>query len=296
VSATDGVTGLDVSKWQTTTPRLVGHEFLFARATIGTKRDEMYATHIANARAAGLLVGAYHFNHAPLSISSQVAAFLDAAGDVDFYALDVEGADAFSHAQAADFIKRVQATGRKCGLYHSLSGFFDAGQDFDWIAYWSDQPPIRDWDIWQFGPIDGIDGNRFGGTLDQLKALAGKETDVTIPISDNTADSLYDVTVKAGTQLYDQSFQPLVKMSRDAIVPGYFVTGTGYVAINIKTSDVRQLAFVKAATVAYGPKIIPATILDCSAEVAEAAAVAWEDGSTHGVEVEQDRLRTLLGL
>lgn len=182
-----GVTGLDVSHWQRTTPRLAGHEFLFARATIGTEQDSLYDAHIAAARKAGVLTGAYHFNWDTVSVDAQVDAFLRAAGDVDLYALDVEGANAFSHRQAEDFIDGVQSRGHKIGLYHSLSGFFAAGQDWDWVAYWADQPPPRSWDIWQFGPINGIDGNRFNGSLEALQALAGTGGSMAqTPITDTT--------------------------------------------------------------------------------------------------------------
>jgi hypothetical protein len=167
------VEGIDVSHHQSTTPGLSGLGFLIARKSIGTQQDEKYGLHIGNARRAGLLTGAYHFNWSTLSVADQVRAFLANVGDVDFYALDVEpdsGTPAFSRTQARDFIARVQDTGRECGLYMSESAFFDAGQDWNWIANWSNRPssPYR---FWQYhgGPIDR---NRFEGTLAQLRALA----------------------------------------------------------------------------------------------------------------------------
>ena len=81
--------------------------------------------------------------------------------------------------------------------------------------------------------------------------------DVTIPLSVNSL-AAYDVTIKAGTQLYDQAFRPLVEMERDTVVDGLFATGTGYLGINIVTGGIRQLALVKSGTVAYGPKPQPA--------------------------------------
>jgi hypothetical protein len=177
------VDGIDVSHWQSTTPSLSGLGFLFARKSIGTTQDEKYALHIGNARRAGLLTGAYHFNWSSTSIADQVRAFLANAGDVDFYALDVEvnrhtNSDGsvtttpqFTKAQAHEFIDRVQATGRECGLYMSDSGFYsDVGQDWNWVANWSNRPS-RPFRFWQYhgGPIDR---NRFDGTLAQLRALA----------------------------------------------------------------------------------------------------------------------------
>jgi hypothetical protein len=171
------VEGIDVSHHQSTTPGLSGLGFLFARKSIGTQQDEKYGLHIGNARRAGLFTGAYHFNWSPISVADQVRAFLANAGDVDFYALDVEpdsGTPAFSRTQARDFISRVQATGREIGLYMSESAFFDAGQDWNWIANWSNRPS-RPYRFWQYhgGPIDR---NRFDGTLAQLRALAAGGT------------------------------------------------------------------------------------------------------------------------
>jgi hypothetical protein len=292
MSTGDGVTGLDVSKWQTTTPSLAGHDFLFARASIGTKRDEMYATHVWNARKAGVLVGAYHFNHAPLSIADQVSVFLSAAGDVDFYALDVEGTAAFSHAQAADFIKRVQATGRKCGLYHSLSGFFDAGQDFDWVAYWSDQPPTRNWDIWQFGSINGIDGNRFNGTLTQLKALAGKEPMAQLPIT-SVIPKIIDIPVGAkrflpdGTidLIFDTAYANRFSPYAVGTMRAYYATVDGKMVVRL----------ISGATNLRDATPPDATPFD-QAQLDAATAIARGEGVAEGAAGERSRLRKLLGI
>lgn len=172
------VEGIDVSHWQSTTPSLSGLGFLFARKSIGTQQDEKFGLHIGNARRAGRMTGAYHFNWSTISVADQVRAFLANVGDIDFYALDVEpdgGTPAFSRTQARDFIMRVQDTGRQIGLYMSESSFFDAGQDWNWIANWSNRPS-RPYRFWQYhgGPIDK---DRYDGTLTQLRALAagGKE-------------------------------------------------------------------------------------------------------------------------
>ena len=166
--------GIDVSRWQSTTPNLVGKSFLFARATYGTRADAMYATHIANARKAGLLVGAYHFGVGDQPVQSQVSAFLGTAGPVHFFALDLEsngGRPSMSQAQAREFIAAVKPTHR-IGLYHSDSGFPDLGQSYNWIAKWSVAPPSRPWAFWQYRGSP-LDLDRFNGTLAQLRALAG---------------------------------------------------------------------------------------------------------------------------
>jgi hypothetical protein len=164
------IEGIDVSRWQATTPSLVGKSFLFARATYGTFTDAMYATHIINARAAGLVAGAYHFGRAG-NVPGQVAAFLARAGDADLFCLDLEsdGASSMSLGEAQAFIVAVHASGRKIGLYHSDSGFAHIGQDWDWVANWS-QVPARPWTFWQYGG-SGVDRDKFNGTLAQLQAL-----------------------------------------------------------------------------------------------------------------------------
>jgi GH25 family lysozyme M1 (1,4-beta-N-acetylmuramidase) len=166
------VLGIDVSKWQVKTPKLTGKSMLFARASIGTVVDPRYKRHIKNARKAGLVVGAYHFNWDTVPVAAQVQAFLAAAGAVHFYFLDVEGKHAFDRNQTEDFIDRMHAAGKRCGLYHSASGYFDAGQDYDWVARWSSSPPEQHWDFWQYRGSP-LDLNRFNGTLAQLQALAG---------------------------------------------------------------------------------------------------------------------------
>src|SRR5439155_8528513 len=168
--------GLDVSRWQGTTPNLAGKAFLFARATYGAIRDQMYSTHIANARKAGLLVGAYHFGVGDVPVPSQVSAFLGAAGTVDFYVLDLEsngGRPSMTLGQASLFIALVRAKNHKNGLYHSDSGFpLTLGQSYNWVAKWSVNPPTHPWTFWQYRGSP-LDLDRFNGDEAKLQALAG---------------------------------------------------------------------------------------------------------------------------
>ncbi|HET7029964.1 MAG TPA: glycoside hydrolase family 25 protein [Candidatus Limnocylindrales bacterium] len=174
------INGIDVSRYQDSTPSLAGVEFLIARATYGTAVDLRYLQHIQAAERAGIVTGAYHFGRAGVisPIASQVGTFLKVAGDVDLYALDLESDgsnQAMSPAEARDFIERVQSTGRACGLYHSTSGYPDVGQDWRWVADYRpiDEPPIA-WDVWQWTSFAGgihLDRNRFRGTSAQLRAL-----------------------------------------------------------------------------------------------------------------------------
>lgn len=206
---------LDVSHHQPRTPDLSGISGLIARATIGTAPDETFAMHIGAARTRGLVNGAYHFNWSPLSVADQVKAYLAAmlrmggAETFDLRALDVEkdagtGTPPFTLAQAREFVDRVlQATGLPFGLYHSTSGYMDAGQDWRWVAdYRGLADPGIPWDIWQYGSRNGVDANKFRGTVDQLKALGrpsvqSTEDPLTPP---NTSFAICDLT--AGGSVY----------------------------------------------------------------------------------------------
>src|SRR5258706_8778635 len=163
--------GVDVSQWQATTLNLTGLSFLFARASIALQADTMYAKHIAKARSAGLVTGAYHFGNDQVDPATQAAVFLKAAGDVDFYFLDVEGRHAMSYPQIKAFFAAVHKAGKSIGLYGSESGFPQLGQDYSWIANWSSTPSIP-WDFHQYRGSP-LDLDRFNGTLAELRALAG---------------------------------------------------------------------------------------------------------------------------
>ena len=186
--------GLDVSSYQSTTPPLTGKSFLFARATYGTWHDPDYAMHIANARKAGLVTGAYHFGRSGSiePIADQVREFLLAAQDADLLALDLEGDGGhvgMTNAEAGAFIAAVQKT-RPIGLYHSLSGYPSVGQDFNWVAFWGTTPPSITWTFWQYQGSP-LDLDRFNGDLAALRLLAN-------PIS---AGPIQGEDVNAATQI-----------------------------------------------------------------------------------------------
>ena len=180
--------GIDVSKWQDSTDwSPSGLSFIVARASIGTTADAEYDQHIAKAKAARLLTGAYHFNWDPdysgtADPREQARFFLSRAGDVDFLFLDVEGAMAFETAECQAFIDEVHKAGKRIGLYMSQSSYkWNIGQDYDWVARWGSTQPSGDWEFWQY-TSDGkaLDGGRldldyFDGDLNALRALSNKE-------------------------------------------------------------------------------------------------------------------------
>jgi hypothetical protein len=255
--------GIDVSHWQTPgdwSP--TGLRFLIARATNGTTVDERYAAHIAKARKAGLVVGAYHFN-GDGTVARQAEAFLRAAGAVDLYALDVEGKGAFTRSQAAEFVRRVQAAGHPCGLYMSESAFFDVGQDWDWVANWGPSGPAttqpkRHWDIWQYGNHRGEDGDlvRSQAVFDRI---TGGAMATAVNGGARILGSDYVRDAKAGTVLYrDTSGTRLTRLGTDKALDDFGVPvgggGWAYVYVSSAHFDAdadqeRGLALVKITDV-----------------------------------------------
>src|SRR5574337_521018 len=180
--------GYDISYWQSTTPSLSGVDFVIVRAGYGTSTvDSRYAMHSANVRKAGKVLGAYWFWYDGQDNAKAVATFLKVAGSADLLVLDLEGTNAKTasgRAQAADFIKRVQAAGRKIGLYASLSGYPNLGQDFNWVAYWASTPPTIKWHFWQNGG-SGIDHNWFVGTAADLAKFVALSNGKPVPTGDD---------------------------------------------------------------------------------------------------------------
>jgi hypothetical protein len=105
------VKGIDVASFQSTTYSTAGLGFVMVKATEGTGYvNPRHAAQVAHARAAGLVVGHYHFAR-PGSVTAQAAYFLQHAGTQagDVLALDWE--DAGVPDQDKDtWIKHVQSS------------------------------------------------------------------------------------------------------------------------------------------------------------------------------------------
>lgn len=185
------IPGIDLSRWQATTPPLAGCGFAFVKASEGRDYlDPLYARHTTAAKAAGIVRGAYHFGHRGIDPSIQARLLVAAAPDAQMYALDSEGTWAMSRSEINAFCDAVRAArpGVKVGLYASASGFpHGAGQDFDWIASWTATPPAKPWAFWQWTSAGSVPGYRgrvdldwFDGTAAELDALAGIASQLTI--------------------------------------------------------------------------------------------------------------------
>lgn len=141
------------------------------KASEGLTADSMYVRHVAKAKAASLLVGAYCFARNDVGLDDQAAFFASHSPGATFLAVDVEGAHATSLEQTQYLIERIRlhdALNRKILLYMSESGFYrDAGQDDNWIANWSGTPHLP-YLLWQYRGSP-LDLDRYEGTLAQLK-------------------------------------------------------------------------------------------------------------------------------
>lgn len=215
--------GIDISTFQYPTPTLTGLSFVVVRAGYGSSAvDPRYAYHAANVRAAGLVLGAYWFWYYGQDNAAAVSTFLATAGAADLLFLDLEGTNANTAAglaSATDFIAKVHAAGREIGLYHSLSGYPNLGQDINWPAYWSTIPPDGStgyksvaWDFWQYGSttIDGksIDGDRFHGDAAALEAFVGTNINpaIDLPVASAKIAATPLYADRAGTQAISKTW------------------------------------------------------------------------------------------
>jgi hypothetical protein len=164
--------GVDLSKYNTTTN--TWPDFFILRACYGNKPDLSFAKHYANVRRMHKPVAAYLYIVDPAlghgTIAQQVATFLDVAGQADGFAIDWEGTDHPTKAQTVDAVKRIKATGRSVGFYASESVFFNAGQDWNWIAHYGTTNWPNGAHIWQYQGSP-LDRDRFRGTIEQLTEL-----------------------------------------------------------------------------------------------------------------------------
>lgn len=232
--------GIDISEWQRSTPDLSDLDFVVLRASIGVKGDGRYNQHFNNARSAGVVVGAYHFNDDRLSIEDQVTVFLDVSYGADFRALDVEGGNEFSDAQAKTFIRLCHEAGYKIGLYHSHSGYpRNLGQDWDWVADWTGHSPSDiDWEMWQYRGSP-LDLDVFKGSLSDLLAL-GDSMSNAVNCTSRIVSSDYVRAVRAGTIAYaDTNGTKLTTMSKDAVLDdfGIPVNAAGWCYLRISSAN-----------------------------------------------------------
>lgn len=198
--------GIDIATSQTNIDlqafKAGGGQFTIIKMGGGNASDSPYVapayqTQLARARAAGLLVGHYWMNGDRNGLTPTAAAdYFVAHSDIrigEVVALDIEAIDgvaAYTPAQAAEWIQRVQRTypGLKVLLYlnqaavngQDWSALANAGNPL-WVAVWGSNngevgnPPElqrnwADWALWQYSSRGVVSG--FGGAVDVNLAKA----------------------------------------------------------------------------------------------------------------------------
>jgi GH25 family lysozyme M1 (1,4-beta-N-acetylmuramidase) len=199
---TDQAKGLDVSSYQGSIDwekvHSSGISFSFIKASESTTyRDSTFNRNWQDAKAAGVLRGAYHFMR-PTDGKAQAEVFLSmimAGGKYDGElppAADLEDPGVTAQ-QLKDFLQTVKdRTGRtpliytSPGMWSTLSYSADFSGYSLWIANWGVECPTvpatwPNWDFWQWcgdcaNTLQGVSGNLdydvFHGNLDALKAYA----------------------------------------------------------------------------------------------------------------------------
>lgn len=208
----DGAQGIDVSHWQGSIDwnkvKVDGKHYAFIKATEGTRnKDAKFIFNIKGAKAAGLLVGAYHFLNAtsPAVARQEANHFVQrlqeigGANVLDFPpVLDYENNPgrldkSTISAIARAFLEEVERlTEIKPMIYtgNAFAANFDTSLSSYslWIARYSttripdDCTAWKSWDFWQYsdsGYVRGIGGNVdlniYKGTLAQLISTYGKK-------------------------------------------------------------------------------------------------------------------------
>jgi GH25 family lysozyme M1 (1,4-beta-N-acetylmuramidase) len=213
--------GIDVSKWQGQidwTKAAVGRAFSFVRRSDGLYLDPLYESNAEGAKAAGLLVGPYHFFRAgvdPLKQADTLASAFE-AGDIspvlDVETLNAQASQALFDALHVTVTEVYGKAGRYPILYTS-PGFWDSLPEseldgvFDlWVADWTiaGAPKLpRGWTEWRFWQrtnrlqVPGIhgydDGDVWNGTLQDLRVYAATGSMPAVPAPPSTEPAPPDV-------------------------------------------------------------------------------------------------------
>ncbi len=193
--ATGYIEGVDVSHWQNTINwsrvAAAGKSFAIIKASESTTYvDPLFATNRANAQAAGLWTGAYHFarpDATPNDALLEAGHFADTVrlGTHDLVpALDLEAAGGLSVAALQTWVTTwlnevTRRTGSRPMIYTSPAfwtkymgdtpALADAGYKTLWVAHWGVSSPTvparnwggKGWTFWQYsncGTVSGITG------------------------------------------------------------------------------------------------------------------------------------------
>jgi lysozyme len=209
----DRASGIDVSRWQGEIdwPQVAaeGHRFAFIRSTIGDAYlDPRFYSNWDEARAAGLLISAYHVITPDRPAQAQIDYLFDVldgrTADVPLV-LDVEREDGVDRetisACVLSCLEEVEARDGRKPILYTARWFWDRyllpserWRDYQlWIASYTDKPLMpRDWDEWLFwqysdsGKVPGVasratDLNWFAGSYDDLLIYVGTDDEEEAP-------------------------------------------------------------------------------------------------------------------
>ena len=244
--------GGDFSIYQPHIPAIETMDFVIVKASQRDFTDPTYEDHAAAVREAGKFLVAYHFGE-DFDVGTQVNTFLGIASRADAWVLDRDptyvGQDGTKHpqitpSQCRDFIRSVQLTGRKCGLYFNCANYLDAGQDWNWQASPPNLCPDIPWDIYQHasgqprGDFTNHDTLAFFG-----EALGVRQFTV-------TQDEPHLLHVPAGTRVYDMggAYQRVTQEGKDqpGLVRGKLGTSDAvYWVVPLQLSGDKQLALIR---------------------------------------------------
>lgn len=264
--------GVDIATSQTNIDlqafKAGGGQFTIIKMGGGNASDSPYVapayrTQLARARAAGLLVGHYWMNGDRNGLTPTTAAdYFVAHSDIrigEVVALDIEAIDgiaAYTPAQAAEWIQRVQQTypGLKVLLYlnqsavnnQDWSALANAGHPL-WVAVWGsnngapgNSPALQrnwaDWAMWQYSSRGVVAG--FSGAIDVNLAKADTFTRYGWAPVDRLAGS--------------DRFGTAVAVSQRAFPSGN--AGVAYVANALSAAD--ALSAAPAAAKENGPVLL----------------------------------------
>jgi len=189
------ISGIDVSRYQNNinwnTEKLADHvQFAWAKASQGVSEvDPLFVAHRAGIKAAALAFGAYHFFNPSEDPVVQATHFVNTVAVLapgDKLAIDWETADGMPTAQdrmnGLIFLQTVhQLTGipaQKLWIYGPPHFLQALGLDARfaeyrlWVAHYGVvcpliPPPWTTFGIHQYSQANGIDSDRFNGTIEQ---------------------------------------------------------------------------------------------------------------------------------
>lgn len=271
-----GVIGVDLSEYQQPSPSLAGVAYVLIKVSEGLRDDPMFLAHLANANEHAIPALGYHFSRSSVDVAAALAHFLSRVqgrGLVGL-ALDVEGNDAFTKPECAQWHAGIRAAGSPSGQYQPAGQRFDAGQDWNWIADYrtSSRPggPPKPWDVWQYGPRGGIDGDVLAGSLASFLAKTGG-TVAQAPITD---ENQHTVTHAAGQPWFDLDGKTKVgatgAQGLGARTSPYGAAGMRAIYASVPDSAHRRVVLIHPTTDIVTPPV------DCSAQVQSAVNAALD--------------------